>query len=259
MQVFYRFRSEKDYSTIETERSSIPLWELKAEIVSLRRLTLHDCHLLLYIADSPVPAVDNYAAIHGNTYVIVERVPNHIQAPGIKESGERAEEEDTPEGIPTISVQHTAQTKVPPSGYICYRCGQKGHYIQSCPKPPSKSQESGTRLRKATGIPKAFLVPVEDTNTSVLLNEEGQFVRAQPQLKEFSKQFGTQEPESIPPEFMCPSCNQLIFGASKLDCGHILCKSCAGPICVSCGSPTSRITPDTLLQRKIEDFLEYNR
>lgn len=182
-----------------------------------------------------------------------------MPASGFKDPGEKTDEEEVLEDVPSISVQNAGQAKIPPAGYICYRCGQKGHYIQSCPKSPGKAQESGTRLRKATGIPKAFLVPVEDTNTSVLLNEEGQFVRAQPQVNEFAKQFGAQEPESIPSEFTCPGCGQLIFGASRLECGHVLCKSCAGPICASCGSPSSRILPDPLLRRKIEDFLEYNK
>ncbi|OAG30185.1 protein MPE1 [Nematocida displodere] len=259
MQVFFRFRSEKSFSRIETERSSMPLWELKAEIVSLRQLTLHDYHLVFYLDTSNQPITDNYTAIHSNTNIIIERVPNYMQV-GYKEALEKtkpaAEAAKVPEEASSISVLNTLSSRTPPSTYICFRCGQKGHYIQMCPTNNIK-QYDAMRVKKATGIPKTFLVPAEETSSSVLLNEEGKFVRAQPQTKEFSKHFGQQSVKSaIPSNFICPRCKEVLADAVRLECRHTVCECCAGGKCPVCGKRSHKTATDTKTRKKIEEFLE---
>ncbi|KAI5181238.1 protein MPE1 [Nematocida sp. AWRm80] len=274
MQVFYRFRSEKEYNKIESERSTIPLWELKAELVAVRHLTLHDYHLIFYLEQDPNPITDNYTVIHANSKVIVERVPNYIQI-GYKEALEKNKptvsstgaievpggNEPTPavpaEEPTSISFSNIQGAKIPPSSYVCYRCGQKGHFIQFCPTNKNK-QYDAVRIRKATGIPKTFLVPAEqDPATSVLLNEEGKFVRAQPQTKEFSKHF-TQKSihSSLPDEFKCPGCGNMYASPMRLDCQHVVCEACTDSKCPVCGARTSKAIPDVSLQKKLEHYLE---
>lgn len=72
--------------------------------------------------------------------------------------------------------------KPPPSGYICYRCGQKGeplrasariqracltsrslppgHWIQECPTNNDPAYDNRPRIKRTTGIPKSFLMEV---------------------------------------------------------------------------------------------------
>ncbi|KAI5190308.1 hypothetical protein NECID01_0900 [Nematocida sp. AWRm77] len=258
MQVFYRFRSEKSPSKIETERSTMPLWEVKAEIVSLRKLTLHDYHLVFYFENSPQPITDNYTTIHTNAYIVIERVPNYMQA-GYKEALEKSKKkEDAPqmEESPSISVTNSMSARIPPSTYICFRCGQKGHYIHMCPTNKNK-QYDAMRVKKATGIPKTFLVPTEETGSSVLLNEEGQFVKAQPQTKEFSKHFGEKRKErQIPSALACPQCHGVFVDAVSLECKHSVCEDCFQRKCPVCSKRTEKAKPNLKKRKEVERFLE---
>ncbi|KAI9688830.1 MAG: hypothetical protein M1822_001187 [Bathelium mastoideum] len=90
----------------------------------------------------------------------------------------------------------------PPPGYICYRCQEKGHWIQACPTNDDPEFDKKPRLRRTTGIPKSFQRTVEkpianavndgltdDTkqNSNVMVNAEGEFVIAVPDHQSFQK------------------------------------------------------------------------
>lgn len=82
----------------------------------------------------------------------------------------------------------------PPTGYICYRCGEKGHWIQVCPTNDDPNFDNKPRVKRTTGIPRSFLKTVEkpvaltndgttdDTKapSGVMVNAEGEFVIAEP-------------------------------------------------------------------------------
>ena len=82
----------------------------------------------------------------------------------------------------------------PPSGYICYRCGEKGHWIQVCPTNDDPAYENRPRVKRTTGIPRSFLKSVDKPTTitndgtidetkqpsGVMINAEGEWVIAEP-------------------------------------------------------------------------------
>ena len=82
----------------------------------------------------------------------------------------------------------------PPPGYICYRCGEKGHWIQVCPTNDDPAYENRPRVKRTTGIPRSFLKTVEkpialanDGTTDemkqpagIMVNAEGEWVIAEP-------------------------------------------------------------------------------
>jgi protein MPE1 len=82
----------------------------------------------------------------------------------------------------------------PPTGYICYRCGEKGHWIQVCPTNDDPTFDNKPRVKRTTGIPRSFLKTVEkpmalsndgttdDTKapSGIMVNAEGEFVIAEP-------------------------------------------------------------------------------
>ncbi|KAL2071657.1 hypothetical protein VTL71DRAFT_12892 [Oculimacula yallundae] len=79
----------------------------------------------------------------------------------------------------------------PPPGYVCYRCGEKGHWIKECPTNDDPNYENKPRIKRTTGIPRSFLKTVdkpvlsgdgEDSKlpSGIMVNAEGQFVIAEP-------------------------------------------------------------------------------
>lgn len=76
--------------------------------------------------------------------------------------------------------------KEPPVGYICYRCGQKGHWIQDCPTNDDPANQDRKRFVRVTGIPRSFLktveapVGAEGSSGGAMLTADGGFVMAMP-------------------------------------------------------------------------------
>ncbi|KAL2757935.1 hypothetical protein ACRALDRAFT_2040258 [Sodiomyces alcalophilus JCM 7366] len=81
----------------------------------------------------------------------------------------------------------------PPNGYICYRCGEKGHWIQLCPTNDDPEFDNRPRVKRTTGIPRSFLRTVDksvalaqngddDTKrpSGIMVNADGEFVVAEP-------------------------------------------------------------------------------
>lgn len=90
----------------------------------------------------------------------------------------------------------------PPNGYICYRCGEKGHWIQLCPTNDNPEFDNRPRVKRTTGIPKSFLRTVDKATvlgqagvdgeegkvpSGVMVNADGDFVIAQPDKAAWEK------------------------------------------------------------------------
>ncbi|KAI9683654.1 MAG: hypothetical protein M1829_004959 [Trizodia sp. TS-e1964] len=87
-----------------------------------------------------------------------------------------------------------APSHPPPPGYICYRCAQKGHWIQACPTNNDPNFDNRPRIKRTTGIPRSFLKTVEKPTmlsndgttdgshqpSGVMVNAEGEYVVAEP-------------------------------------------------------------------------------
>jgi protein MPE1 len=68
------------------------------------------------------------------------------------------------------------------AGYICFRCGKSGHYLNMCPTNGDVAFD-GPRLKKTTGIPKMFLKTVKREDAegkNVMVTADGDLVVAQP-------------------------------------------------------------------------------
>lgn len=121
----------------------------------------------------------------------------------------------------------------PPVGYICYRCGQKGHWIQNCPQNEEGGQEQ-KRYNRVTGIPRRFLETVaspaegEGSSGGAMLTADGGFVQARPDTREWQKvaaiKVAVEDDDSknkLDPELTCPICKKIVTDAVRVPC----CKS----------------------------------
>ncbi|CAI7568205.1 unnamed protein product [Penicillium pancosmium] len=81
----------------------------------------------------------------------------------------------------------------PPPGYLCYRCREKGHWIQECPTNDDPKFDGKYRVKRSTGIPRSLQLLVDkpeslapdgstddSRNTGVMVNADGDFVIAKP-------------------------------------------------------------------------------
>ncbi|KAL8772189.1 MAG: hypothetical protein Q9209_002624 [Squamulea sp. 1 TL-2023] len=95
---------------------------------------------------------------------------------------------------PSKSKQINVPDRPPPPGYVCYRCGEKGHWIQACPTNDDPAYINRPRVKRTTGIPRSFLKTIEKPTTiandgtvdetkqpaGVMINAEGEWVVAEP-------------------------------------------------------------------------------
>ncbi|KAK9366059.1 DWNN domain-containing protein [Lipomyces kononenkoae] len=96
----------------------------------------------------------------------------------------------------------------PPPGYVCYRCGQKGHWIQNCPTNNDPNWEH-RRMKRTTGIPKSFLKTVSKdeivgtdgtalSGDKLRVDENGEYVVVQPDSAAWQSYLQRQRNDGIP-------------------------------------------------------------
>ncbi|KAI8982629.1 DWNN domain-containing protein [Pilobolus umbonatus] len=138
--------------------------------------------------------------------------------------------------------------RVPPPTYVCYRCGQKGHYINQCPTNGDKDYDKHPRIKRTTGIPRSFLKVIEEPKNAVkagtgglMVTPKGDIVVAQADSSSWDKHvakaaIGVSSAgdlmdwyDSIPvPDYLqCPICHGLIREATITPCcGSSYCDEC---------------------------------
>ncbi|EGG07942.1 uncharacterized protein MELLADRAFT_77478 [Melampsora larici-populina 98AG31] len=129
---------------------------------------------------------------------------------------------------------------IPPQGYICYRCGLKGHWIQNCPTNDDPEFEGRPRIKRTTGIPKSFLQKVESAvvqGKSVMVTADGSFVIARPDDASWKqhksgvvKHLSAADIQSLrpsDPDLACSICSTLLKSAVKTSC-------CRSAFCYDC-------------------------
>ena len=125
-------------------------------------------------------------------------------------------------------LRNNPQQRLPPTNYVCFRCGLKGHYIQFCPTNTNKDLEV-PRVKKTTGIPKTFLKtidPLKATGKNVMVNPDGGIVEVRQNTTDWDK-LVAQVPMQIPSDLCCPSCHQMLRNAVLTPCCSIAyCEDC---------------------------------
>lgn len=165
--------------------------------------------------------------------------------------------------------------KPPPPSYTCFRCGEKGHYIQNCPTNGDKAFDR-PKVKRTTGIPKSFLKVIEDPTEvlqerrkeglGVMIDKDGKVVQvmsndsAWQKIHSQTKYSVTNEDsllESAPvlPEYQCFICQRIMKEASSLPCCDTnYCDECIrqsltedGPDHLKCPNCSSDAVPDSLI------------
>ncbi|PWN32529.1 DWNN-domain-containing protein [Meira miltonrushii] len=128
------------------------------------------------------------------------------------------------------NVQHD---RPPPIGYICFRCGTKGHWIHDCPTNEDRDFDNKPRFKRTTGIPKSMLKTVEappdgTTREGVMVTPDGSYVIAQVDSASWARNQAHRQKRltksdiygSVPSDskLACMICNKLLRDAVKTPC-----------------------------------------
>ena len=161
-------------------------------------------------------------------------------------SNEEVSEEQRISQMFTLSTQDFDPSKYqkttrPGSHYVCYNCGQGGHFISSCPRPITGEHRSrGPRM--ATGIPRSQMINARAGDPGAFAVGAGAFAVpavdrvAYAQGKREAAPFSDAEAKTasvdtsaneMPAELLCPLCRDIMTDASLITCcGNSFCDEC---------------------------------
>ncbi|KAI9459043.1 DWNN-domain-containing protein [Russula earlei] len=182
-------------------------------------------------------------------------------------------------GKPFVPHHQQNERPLPPS-YVCYRCGQKGHWIQDCPTNSDREFDNKPRIKRTTGIPRSFLKAVDNPSGArigqgVMVTPEGGYVVAQPDSASWQKQTikskalseaEIRERPSKDPSIVCAIDKRILRDAVKTPCcGTAYCEDCIQThllekdfICPCCGSKVAsldKLAIDRLMRRRVADYI----
>ncbi|KAH9479364.1 putative RING finger protein P8B7.15c [Psilocybe cubensis] len=183
-------------------------------------------------------------------------------------------------GKPFQPHQSHSDKPLPPS-YVCYRCGQKGHWIQDCPTNSDREFDNRPRIKRTTGIPRSMLKAVENPNSSeltqgVMVTPDGGYVVAQPDVASWQKKVARvkgltalEVREKVPSDatLACPIDNKLFRDAVKTPCcNKAYCEECIQTyllerdfVCPNCQKKIpslDKLAVDKPTRTKVTDYIE---
>ena len=174
----------------------------------------------------------------------------------------------TPGSANAAALAHHNATKyahllhrTPPENYVCYRCGQKGHFIQHCPTNGDPAFDK-PKMRRTTGIPRSFLRTLEndedaekmrrDTPGGIMVTPDGGLVVAAPDARAWER-FASRtktpmnlltapidiiladnetvdyimQTQNVPQNLICSLCNRILRSAMDTPCcNNSYCEDC---------------------------------
>ncbi|KAF1462955.1 E3 ubiquitin-protein ligase RBBP6, partial [Spheniscus demersus] len=160
----------------------------------------------------------------------------------------------------------------PPPSCTCFRCGKPGHHIKNCPTKGDRNFESVPGIKKSTGIPRSFVMEVNDPNTrGAMLTNSGKYAipiinaEAYARGKKEKPPFLPEEPSSsssspedpVPDELLCLICKDLTTDAAVIPCcGNSYCDECIRTALLESEAHTcplchqTEVSPDALIANK---------
>lgn len=171
--------------------------------------------------------------------------------------------------------------KTLPPGYICHRCGQKGHWINNCPSLYDRNWETKKVLR-TTGIPRSMLRSAaglppssadgEDDGRTYLMNADGEYVVAvadDKSWKDFQDRQLQQQArakQSIPEDLKDSISHELMLRPKKMPCcGKVYDEVSVEQAliladfhCPNCGQSEvyiDQLKTDNSIKQRVQEFL----
>nr|BAN21290.1 hypothetical protein [Riptortus pedestris] len=160
-----------------------------------------------------------------------------------------------------LRIKGSNQVGELPANYRCYKCLQPGHWIKDC---KLNAQQDAIEIKKSTGIPRSFMVPVEGPEVpGAMMTPTGQF--AVPSIEHEARREPIRKPiepavlekPTIPDDLLCGVCKDLLNDAVLIPCcGNSFCDECIRNVllesedhqCPDCREKD--VSPDTLIPNR---------
>ncbi|XP_076250053.1 uncharacterized protein LOC143189929 isoform X2 [Rhynchophorus ferrugineus] len=306
MSVHYRFKSALEYDTITFDGLHISVKDLKNSILQQKRIGRStDFDLLITNAQTQEVYKDENTLIPKNTSLLIARIPLTVPKPkqwegyggndtppsikmddigpigkAVDLANLDAPEDDKIKAMMTQSTQEydpsnylkirgANQVGPVPASYRCYKCHQNGHWIKDCPLGQGTEN---LEIKKSTGIPQSFMVPVEGPQVpGAMMMSNGQYAVPALDYQAYSQKNTAPPPvvepkPEIPEDLVCSICSDLLADAVMIPCcGNSFCDECIRSVlleseeheCPDCHekdiSPATLI-PNRFLRKSVANF-----
>ncbi|CAN0876596.1 E3 ubiquitin ligase PQT3-like [Linum grandiflorum] len=143
--------------------------------------------------------------------------------------------------------KHPFSSLPPPNGYVCHRCGIKGHFIQDCPTNGDPNYDHSKRMRASAATPSA--AAESEAAAPATSNSSG----------------GGSYTVVVPPELHCPLCRRVMRDAVfvKRCCFRSFCEGCikdrvANSKSCACGAEANvdDFVPNVTVRNMISSILQ---
>jgi E3 ubiquitin-protein ligase RBBP6 len=268
MSVHYKFKSALEYDTVTFDGLHISVKDLKNAIIQQKRIGKNtDFDLQVTNAQTKEIYEDENVLIPKNTSLLIARIPTSAQtktkqwegyggdatppmkldeggpiAKAVDLSSLDAPEDDKIKAMMSQSTQDydpsnymkirgANQMGAVPPNYRCYKCHQTGHWIKDCPL--SKGPEP-MEIKKSTGIPLSFMVPVEGPQVQgAMMTPNGSYAVPVLDHQTYTQKQTAPAPPmqevkpEIPEDLLCSICSDLLTDAVMIPCcGNSFCDEC---------------------------------
>ncbi|KAL7290181.1 hypothetical protein TKK_0015891 [Trichogramma kaykai] len=268
MSVHYKFKSTLDYYTVSFDGLYISVADLKKNILQQQKIGKKaDFELLITDAQTKEGYHDDSTLIPKNSSLVVSRVPLTVAQKRIRERTELSvthninDQTEVGKSVDLtklegseldkinlmmsqstqeyqtsnwVKIRGSSQTGEVPPNYRCHKCHRHGHWIKDCP-----ISNEVTEIKKSTGIPRSFMVPVEGPSVpGAMMTPGGTY--AVPAIDHQAYKEGKKErppftgdPQTdveqteIPKDMICPICKDILTDAVMIPC-------CGKPFCDEC-------------------------
>ncbi|PWN45273.1 DWNN-domain-containing protein [Ceraceosorus guamensis] len=178
----------------------------------------------------------NIAAMFQASTEAWDETQERMQHATYRERGGAPRRGGPPRAFTSANSSHIAgPDRPPPIGYICFRCGTKGHWIHDCPTNNDREWDNKPRFKRTTGIPRSMLRKVEvpegasaaEGGAVPMVTADGDYVIAQVDNATWERARAQRKPlgrsdvfSSVPQDasLACPICSKLLKRAVKTPC-----------------------------------------